>query len=47
MIDLFLQELLVVRSRLHSMRKLSEHDVKRREERAALLARTGGSPGEW
>lgn len=32
---------------MHSLHKLAEHDVKRREERAHLLSRTGGSPGHY
>ena len=41
-----LKEVAKTREKMKALRLRSQHDIERRRERAAILAATGGSPGE-
>ena len=42
-----LKDLEKTRKRMKTELLQTQHNLVRREERAAILAATGGSPGEW
>ena len=42
-----LKDLEKARKRMKTELLMTQHNLARREERAAILAATGGSPGKW
>ena len=40
------KELHITRDRMKALRLRQQHDIQRRKQRAAILASSGGSPGD-